>query len=120
VGEQVPYGDLLPGSRGIGEVLGDVVVKIQLAFLNQHHHSGRRKLLAHRAGLKDGLRLDRHLMLDICEAITFSQNNLATFDHRERQSRNVRLLHLGIHVLIDLVRDCVLRHARRGQDSDRK
>jgi hypothetical protein len=54
-----------------------------LAVFDQHHHGRGRKLFSHRTGLKDGLRLDRDLVLDISEAVALGQHRLPIRQNRE-------------------------------------
>ena len=112
------HGDVLPGSGRVGEVLTDFVVEANLAFLDQHHDRGGSKLFADRSGLKNGLRLNRNLMLEISQTVTLGQNYLAVLNHRQRDSGNALFLLLGFDVIINADGDCILRTAGAGSQED--
>src|SRR6266487_609724 len=118
--EQMSYRYVLPTCWRVGEIFRDLVVETELAFFDQHHHSRRRKLLAHRARLKNSFGLRRYLKLDIGEAVTLCQDDLSVFDYGQRQSRDALPLHLGFDVIVNLCRDRVLRGAGHGNHCRRQ
>ena len=77
VREQILDEDRLPGGGSVGEVLGDAVVERDFAFFDEHHDGGGDELLADGAGLKEGLRLDGDIELDVGEAVPLCKQDLA-------------------------------------------
>src|SRR6185503_6276288 len=104
--------DVLPTLGNVAKVFTDLVVEIDLAVFDEHHHRGRRKLLSNRAGLKHRLRFYRDLMLEIRESVAFDDQWLAIFDDGERHARDLLLLHLGLDEFVDFRRYRVLRKRR--------
>lgn len=82
----------------------DRIVQRQLAVLDLQHHGNRGELLAHRPGLKDGRRSDRHAVFDIGDAIAADDFWLPLAHHDYRHARDALTFHLGTHKRIDACR----------------
>jgi hypothetical protein len=82
-----------------------------LAGFDRPHHDASGELLAYRTRLKNRLRSDRHLQLDVRQTIAFGPNRLSVTGHQQGQTRNMLFLHLGAHESSHFIR----RLIRRGE-----
>src|SRR5215469_2890910 len=99
--KEIPDENGLPGCGSIGEILGYAVVERELTFLHQHHDGRGNKLLAHRSGLEEGLRLDRHAQLHIGLAVALGQKNLPSAVDAQSKSRDLLPRHLSSDERVD-------------------
>src|ERR1019366_1826177 len=88
MGEQVLDEDRLPSRRGIREILRYAVIERELSLLHQHHDCGGDELLAHRAGLKDGLSFYWDAEFYISPTIALGEQDAASAVDANCQTRN--------------------------------
>jgi hypothetical protein len=75
--EHLPDGDRRAEIWQLGDVGADRIVERQLAVPRQQQHCGRGELLRNRAGLEDGVRSDRYVVLEIRHPIGGARRDVA-------------------------------------------
>ncbi len=85
------------GNLEIGQVPVDVGIQIEVPPFGYLHHRGPGEQLGDRAGPECGLGgVNRGLVCQVCEAISFGQKHLAVLHHDDRRARDVQFRHLGL------------------------
>src|SRR5436853_6187550 len=110
-------GDVRPALRRVLQVFRGPVVHRQLAVLSQQQDARGRELLGQRSNLENGLRPDRHVQLDVGQAIGADADTLAVADDVQSQSWNVMLFHLRVQVFVHSICE---RAGQRGDESDER
>ena len=80
--DQLPDGDRGPKIRELGYVLVNLVVQGQLAVLRKQDDGSVRELLRDRGDVEDGVRPDRHVVIQVGHAVAALVYDVTFLHHR--------------------------------------
>ncbi len=108
VGEQVADSDLRRHPR-VGHfefrpMCDDVVIPLDQALIDEFPDRGRRERLRRRADRKDRIRAHFFGLAGFLDAVTLDENRFAVLHDRDREARNLPILHAGRDVLVEVFR----------------
>ena len=99
VRHQVARGGAVGGHRVLEQELGHDLahrlIPVELLRVRQHPQPGDGERLRDRGDRKERLRRDRELLLAVAQAVALEVNQLIVPDHRQRQPRDLPVLHGG-------------------------
>ena len=90
-----------------GKVLGNRIVPLDLALIDEQAQRRRRERLGDRADGEHRVCVHRHRLAELADAVALGDDYLVVLDHGQRQARNFpfleRLLNVGMKFLERLV-----------------